>query len=163
MRALLKLLAIGGAAGAVAIAAPASAQYYPGYPYGYGYGYPYGGNVVGQVLNDVLGNGYRYGPSRQVAVNQCTGAAQARLGYSGGRVVGVSQVLPRGDGGFTIRGVAASGRYAYGYAAASPDLTWRCVTDLRGFVREVTLRQANYGYGYNYSPYDYSQFGYRRY
>lgn len=163
MTALMKLLAIGGAAGTIAIAAPASAQYYPGY--GYGYGYPYGGNVMGQVLNDVMGNGYPYGAAnREVAINQCTGAAQARLGYGGGRVLGISQVLPRGDGGFTIRGVAASGRYAYGYAAASPDLTWRCVTDLRGFVREVTLRPGNYGYGYNYSPWnDYSQFGYRRY
>jgi hypothetical protein len=160
MRVVSKLLAIGGAAGALAIAAPASAQYYPGYG-GYGYGYPYGGNVAG---------GYGYGPNRQVAVNQCASAAQARLGgyggyggYGGGRVLGISQILPRPDGGFTIRGVATSGRYGYA-APGQVDLTWRCVTDLRGYIREVTVRPG-YGYGSNYTPwnYDYSQFGYRRY
>ena len=79
----------------------------------------------------------------------------------------ISQVLPRPDGGMTVRGVATSGRYGYGYAGAGqPDLTWRCVTDLRGYIREVTLRPAApaYGYGTNYTPWnDYSQFGYRRY
>lgn len=158
MTALSKLLAGAGVIAATAIAAPASAQYYPGYG-GYGYGYPYG-----QVPID------GYGPGRQVAINQCSSAAQARLGgygayggYGGGRVLGVSQVLPRGDGGFTVRGVAASGGYGY---AGGPDLTWRCVTDVRGYIREVTLNRAapSYGYG-NYKPYDddFSEYGYRRY
>ena len=165
MTALSKLLAGAGAFAAIAVAAPASAQYYSnygGYP-GYGapgYGYPgYNGG---------------FGPNRQVAVNQCSAAAQARLGgygygdYGSGRVLGISQVLPRGDGGFTIRGVASSGRYGYAYGAAGqPDLTWRCVTDVRGFVREVSMNQAApaYGNGYNYSPYDddFSEYGYRRY
>ena len=49
MLAITKFLAGGVAIAALAGAAPAAAQYYPGYgsPYGYGYG----GNVVGQVIN----------------------------------------------------------------------------------------------------------------
>jgi hypothetical protein len=181
MAMITKLLAGGAALAAVASAAPAAAQYYPGY--GYGYGSPYGGNVVGQVLNDVLGSGYGgYGPNSQVVINACANAAQARLnggygynayGYGGGRVLGISHVDPHADGGITVRGVASSGRYAaYGYAGQSPvDLTWRCRTDARGFIRELTVNGAQYNDGYNgsygssYAPsnYDYSQYGYRRY
>jgi hypothetical protein len=184
MFAMTKLLAGGAALAALASAVPAAAQYYPGY----GYGSPYGGNVVGQVLNDVLGGGYGYGgygPNSQVVINECASAAQARLGgssvyngsgYGGGRVLGISHVDPHPDGGITVRGVASSGRYAaYGYGgsgAQSPvDLTWRCRTDARGFIRELTVNGAEYNNGYNggygsgYAPgnYDYSQYGYRRY
>src|SRR6185369_18025198 len=129
MRAISKLLAGGVAIAAVAVSAPAAAQYYPGY--GYGYGNAYGGNVIGQVLNDVLGNGYgNYGANSQVAVNQCAAAVQQRLnggygyngygnnsyGYSNGaRVLGISRVEPRSNGELLVRGVANSGRYAYGY------------------------------------------------
>ena len=152
MTALKFLLAGGAAAAALMTAAPASAQYYPGYGYpGYGYG---GGNVVGQVLNQVLGggygyNGYSYGANSQVAVNQCMGAVQQRLagysgygaygggyGYANGRVLGVSRVEPRSNGGLTVRGVASSGRYGYGNQA---DLTWKCKVDYRGFVSGVTV------------------------
>lgn len=166
MTALTKLLAGCGAMAALGVAAPASAQYYPGY--GYGYGSPYGGNVVGQVLNNVLGNGYGYGQNRQVVINQCAAAAQQRLGYNGGRVLGISQVSPRNDGGITVRGVASSGRYGaygYGYAQAQPDLTWRCRTDYRGYIRDLSVSRGSYGYSNGYSPWnnDYSQFGYRRY
>ena len=56
MRAITKILVGGVALTAVASAAPAAAQYYPGNRYGLRQ--QYGGNVVGQVLNDVLGNGY---------------------------------------------------------------------------------------------------------
>ena len=169
MTAITKILAGGAAIMALASAAPAAAQYYPGY----GYGNPYGGNGIGQVLNNVLGGGYGYGANSQVVVNQCASAVQARLGgyggygYGGGRVLGISQVSPRNDGGIAVRGVASSGRYAgYGYGAQTPDLTFRCRTDYRGFIREVTINRAQPGYGYgNYSPYnyDYSQYGYRRY
>ena len=175
MMAFTKVLVGGVAIAALASAAPAAAQYYPGYGYGYGYGNPYGGNVVGQVLNNVLGGGYGYGSqygygaNSQVAVNQCAAAVQARLsrssygyGYGGGyggRVLGISRVEPRGDGGLRIRGVATSG---YG---GRPDLTFSCKTDYRGFIRDVDLDRANGAYGYNrgYNPYDYSQYGYRRY
>lgn len=188
MVAITKLLAGGAALAALASAAPAAAQYYPGYGYGYGYGSPYGGNVVGQVVNDVLGGGYGYGgygPNSQIVVNQCATAAQMRLnggyntyGYAGGsvgaRVLGISHVDPHPDGGITVRGVASTGRYAAygygGYGAHPPvDLTWGCRTDARGFIRELTVSAAQYnygnngGYGSSYTPWDYSQYGYRRY
>jgi hypothetical protein len=179
MRAFTKFLVAGVAIVAVASAAPAAAQYYPGY----GYGNPYGGNVIGQVLNGVLGNGYgNYGANSQVAVNQCAAAVQQRLnggygyngygnnsyGYSNGaRVLGISRVEPRSNGELLVRGVANSGRYAYGYNGQGQiDLTWKCKVDYRGFIRDIDINRAqtNYGYG-NYTPYnnDYSQYGYRRY
>jgi hypothetical protein len=183
MRAITKFIAGGIAIGSLAAAAPAAAQYYPGYGYpgsGYGYGNPYGGNVIGQVLNGVLGNGYGYGTNNQVAVNQCAAAVQSRLsggyGYNaygngaGGRVLGISRVEPRSNGELLVRGVANSGRYAYGYnGQGQVDLTWKCKVDYRGFVRDIDINRAqtNYGYGNNngYSPYgnDYSEYGYRRY
>ena len=184
MLAITKFIAGGAGIAALANAAPATAQYYPGNGYpGYGYGSPHGGNVVGQVLNDVLGNGYgNYGANSQVAVNQCAAAVQQRLsggyGYNGygnvgGRVLGISRVEPRGNGELLVRGVANSGRYAgYGYNGQSQiDLTWKCRVDYRGFVRDIDINRAqtNYGYGSNqgYTPYsngnDYSQYGYHRY
>jgi hypothetical protein len=194
MKAITKFLAGGVAIAALASAAPAAAQYYPGYgsPYGYGYG----GNVVGQVINQVLGGGYGYngGMNSQAAVSQCVGAVQARLngGYGGGygnyggyngygsqyggygnaRVLGISRVEQRSNGGLTVRGVANSGRYAgaYGYnGQGQVDLTFKCKTDYRGFVTDVDVDRAQSNYGYNsYQPYsnygyDYSQYGYRRY
>ena len=180
MRAFTKFLAVGAGIAAVATAAPAAAQYYPGYGYP-GYGYGNSGNVIGQVLNDVLGNGYGYGANSQVATNQCAAAVQQRLnggyayngygynnGYnSGARVLGISRVEPRPNGEVLVRGVANSGRYAYGYnGQGQVDLTWKCKVDYRGFIRDIDINRAqtNYGYG-NYTPYsnDYSQYGYRRY
>ncbi|MEP6983613.1 MAG: hypothetical protein ABI853_08210 [Sphingomicrobium sp.] len=196
MRAGKMFLAGGVAIATLAIAAPAAAQYYPGYGYpgyGSGYGNPYGGNVAGQVLNQVLGGGYgngygNYGANSQVAVNQCAAAVQSRLngGYSGygyngygnaggARVLGISRVEQRSNGGLLVRGVANSGRYAgYGYngynnnGQARVDLTWKCKVDYRGFVSDIDINRAesNYGYTGGYSPYnsnDYSQYGYRRY
>jgi len=196
MLAITKFLAGGAAIAAVASAAPAAAQYYPGYgsPYGYGYG---NGGVVGQVINQVLGGGYGYNgyggaANSQAAVSQCVGAVQARLSgggyggysgygyngyqgaYGGGRVLGISRVEPRSNGGLTVRGVANSGRYAgaYGYNGQSQvDLTFKCKTDYRGLVTDVDIdrAQSNYGYNNGYQPYsnnygnDYSQYGYRRY
>ena len=196
MRAIKFVIAGGVAAAALMTAAPAAAQYYPGYgsPYGYGGG----GNVIGQVLNQVLGGGYgggygAYGGNNsQAAINQCAAAVQARLGggyggayggygynqygngYGGGRVLGVSRVERRSNGGLTVRGVASSGMNAgYGYGAqGAADLTFKCKTDYRGFVTAVDLDRARSAYGSNYSPYsngynsnpyDYSQYGYRRY
>jgi hypothetical protein len=192
MKAVMKILAGGVAAAALFSAAPAAAQYYPGTGYpGYG-----GGNVVGQVLGQVLGNGYgNYGVNSQAVVSQCVNAVQARLnggyagyaspygygnvnGYGQGRVLGISRVEPRSDGGLTVRGVANSGRggaYAYGGAyggQSQVDLTWKCRSDYRGYVYDVDVNaasRATYGQGYqNYAPYnggayDYSQYGYQRY
>ena len=63
MKAVTKILAGGVAIAALASAAPAAAQYYPGY------GYQNGGNVVGQVLNQVLG-GNQYGYGNQICLWQ---------------------------------------------------------------------------------------------
>jgi hypothetical protein len=64
MKAMTMILAGGFGLAALASAAPAAAQYYPGYP-APGYGYPgtgYNNNVVGQVLGQILGYGqYPYG------------------------------------------------------------------------------------------------------
>lgn len=151
MSTITKLLAGGASIAAFAVAAPAAAQYYPGY------GSPYGDPMAP----------YGYGANSQIVVNQCANAVQARLGYGAGRVLGISSVSPRADGGIAVRGVAASGRYGgYGYGAQAPDLTWRCRTGFRGEILELTINRAGYNYGYgNYSPwnYDYSQYGYRRY
>ena len=179
MKAVKFVLAGGVAAAALATAAPAAAQYYPN-PYGYGGT----GNVIGQVINQVLGGGYNsygnygYGVNSQAAVGQCVNAVQARLGgnygynaynYGGGRVLGISRVEPRSNGGLTIRGVANSGRTAaYGYNSnAQVDLTFRCRADYRGYITDVDIDRAQGSYGYNsytpYSQYDYSRYGYRRY
>ena len=83
MKAVTKILAGGVALAALASAAPAAAQYYPGY------GYRNGGNVVGQVLNQVLGgNQYGYGNQQyaygngvnsQAAVQRCAAAVEQRI------------------------------------------------------------------------------------
>jgi hypothetical protein len=154
MKAVTMFLAGGAGIAALATAAPAAAQFFPGFGAPFGYGAP-------RVNN-------------QVAISQCVNAVQARLGGgygAGGRVLGISRVEPRFDGTLSVRGVAASGRYGgYGYAQARPDLTWRCRTDPRGFVIDVnvSLAQPAYGgYGYGpqaYTPYNpYSAYGYVRY
>ena len=187
MKAITKVLAGGVVAAALLSAAPAAAQYYP-QPYGYGYNN--GANVIGQVLNQVLGGGaygaygynQGYGANSQVAINQCVNAVQARLSrsysgygygygaYGNARVLGISRVEPRSNGGLTIRGVASTGVSAgYGYnGQAVPDLTFRCRVDYRGYVSDVDLDRTTRNYGYTqqqYTPYnyDYSQYGYRRY
>lgn len=182
MKAVKMILAGGAVVAALVAAAPASAQYYPGNNYGYG-AMPYGNNGYGY-------NGYG-GVNSQAAIGQCTNAVQARLGvntgygyngygnrygngngngYGGGRVLGISRVEQRSNGGLTVRGVATTGRSAgYGYTPNSPvDLTFKCKTDFRGYVIDIDIQraQSNYGYNNGYTPYDnndYSQYGYRRY
>jgi len=135
-------------------AAPGIAQYY--LPYGYGNAYP--GYVGGS-------NGYA--ANRQLAINQCANAAQARLGsFGAARVLGITDARALPGGGAVVRGVASSGSYAYGYGMQAPvDLIWRCSTDFRGFVVNVSIDRANYARRYNDAPWtnDYSQFGYYRY
>ena len=145
MRAIANLLTGGAVIAAFAIGAPAAAQYYP--PYG---GYGYGG----------------YGMNSQALVGQCIGAVQGRLirhsyggygGYGSARVLGINQVSPRDDGGVHVRGVATSG-------SGAPDLRFDCRTDGRGFIRDIDIDRSYSAYGYSpYNPYDYSQYGYRRY
>jgi hypothetical protein len=187
MKAITKVLAGGVAIAALAGAAPAAAQYYPGYGYpGQGYGYPgQGYGYPGYGNGGVVGG---YGMNSQAAVNQCANAVQMRLnggyggydyngygyngyngGYGAGRVLGISRVEPRSNGGLTVRGVATSGRaLGYGYTPNSPvDLVWKCRTDYRGLIVDLDVEpaQRNYGSNYNYTPWnnDYSQYGYKRY
>jgi len=185
MRAITKFLAGGVAIAALACAAPAAAQYYPGYGYpGYGYGYPgygYGGGGIGQVINQVFGGGYGgyggYGYNvpggSQVAANQCSAAVQQRLGgygaygYAGAnRGIGIQSVEIRSNGGYKVRGVANAG----GYGGAAVQFT--CRTDPRGLVTDVDVNNGYYGQGYgnpyygsNYNnPYNpYAVYGYQRY
>lgn len=176
MTAFTKVLAGGVAIAALAAAAPASAQYYPGYG---------SGNIVGQIIGQVLGGGYGsgygtgyggygaygggYAGNSQAAVSQCVGAVQQRLsggyaynggynGYGNARVLGISRVEQRGGGGLTVRGVATSGAYGGGYAYGGAygaqqqpaDLTFRCRTDYRGLVTGVSVDRAQPAYGANY-------------
>ena len=134
MKAVSKILAGGVAMAALASAAPAAAQYYPGY------GQP---NVIGQVLNQVLGGGY--GVNSQAAVQRCAAAVEKRInyqykrgyagqgGYSGyggynpgynqgyaynqstARVLGVTSVERRSGNGLRVRGVATARARAVGY------------------------------------------------
>jgi hypothetical protein len=214
MTALKTMLAGGVALATLAIAAPASAQIFPGYghggdiigqviggvvggygsPYGgygppYGYGSPYGGYGsygYGAPYGGGYGPQYGYGrsaPTNQYAVGLCMGAVQQRLDssyarsqYSGGaRVLGVSDVEQRSNGGTLVSGVANSGRSGtYGYNGGQPpvDLTFTCKTDASGRVSSIEIGQASAaadGYignpGPVPSPYaqDYSEYGYRRY
>ncbi len=137
MKAVSKILAGGVAIAALASAAPAAAQYYPGYGNG--------GNVIGQVLNQVLGGsqygyGNQYGVNSQAAVQRCAAAVEQRInrdygyrsgGYSGyggyggyannsyaggsARVLGVISVERRSNNGLRVRGVATANAYASGY------------------------------------------------
>lgn len=166
MLALTKILAGGVVASALFAAAPAAAQYYPGGGYstgvtigvgtpGYGYGYS-NGYQNGYGYSDNFG----YGVNQQAMVSQCTAAVQARLagaggygyGYSyGGRVLGISRVEPRGNGGLTVRGVASS------TGSSRPDLTFRCRTDGSGYITSVDVQNATSAYGN--SPYGDAPYG----
>jgi hypothetical protein len=147
MRIFSKFLAGGLGFAAIAAAAPASAQYSP-------YGYDYGA----------------YGVNTGYAAQQCTSAVQSRLynrtgisgilgsllganTYSTARVLNVTQVVPRGNT-IRVRGLATSGRYAsngygpYGVGAYGamgygyqPDLSFSCVVDYRGFIRDVDINR----------------------
>lgn len=172
---------------------------------GSGYGSGYGYNN-GYAQNNPFA---RYGSAGQYAINQCMGAVQQRLNagyggngysqgygyngyqqqqYGGARVLGVSDIERRSNGGLSVRGVANSGRNAaYGYnggygggyggsyggynSQGQVDLTFKCKTDASGYIVDIDIDQATSAYGYSnqqqprYTPYnqDYSQYGYRRY
>jgi hypothetical protein len=183
MKAITKFLSGGVAIAALATAAPAAAQYFPGYgtPYpnaypGYGYpgsGYGYG---AGGPMGGYGGYGYNVPGGSQVAANQCSAAVQQRLGgYGGngygygpaiGRVLGIDSIEIRSGGGYRVRGTAAANGYAYGGGA----IRFSCRTDPRGYVVDVDFNNRQYGNGYygnGYygSNYDnpYSAYGYQRY
>ena len=156
-------------------------------PNPYGYGQPYGYNQYGN--NQYGNNQYGYGVNSQAVIGQCASAVQMRLnggyggygggygyngyGNAGGRVLGISRIEQRENGGLVVRGVASSGRYGgygYGQAQAQPDLVWSCRTDFRGAIVDINVNAAQRTRGgyYNnndYTPWnnDYSQYGYQRY
>ncbi len=153
MKLMTKMFAGGVGLAAIAAAAPAAAQYYPGYsnPYAYSqYGYGYNNTATAQ--------------------QRCTAAVQSRLynrssigGILGailgsnttGRVVAVTRVTPNRSG-VRVRGLASSGRYAYnsygpygvgaygslgyGYNQAA-DLSFKCDVDYRGYVRDIDINR----------------------
>jgi hypothetical protein len=187
MKAVMKILAGGVGIAALASAAPAAAQYYPGYGYG-------SGNVLGQVINQVLGGGqygYGYRMNSQVAVQRCAAAVEQRInrdygygsngygyggyggygyggyggyggynGYAAGnaRVLGVTRVEPRSNGGLRVRGVATANAYASGYGnpygggyggyggystyggyGQQGELSFKCNIDYRGYITDIDL------------------------
>lgn len=209
----IRMMIGGGAALAatLALAAPASAQYYP-QPYPQPYSQPQQQGVVGAIINSITGYGrypqgnYGYERSGQrSAISQCAAATEARLnggyrgqngyGYQNGygqngyghhngygqngygqnayaqggaRVLGITNVEQRGNGGLRVTGVATSGRgYAYGNqgyggqgygnqpyggqpygnaygqgaygAQAQADLRFTCRVNLRGQVSDVKI------------------------
>ena len=143
MTMMSKILVGGAGLAALAAAAPSAAQYRYGYaqPYGYGYGQQYG---------------YGYRTNTNVAAQQCTAAVQNRLytrnglggilgslvgSYgSGGRVLSITRVDPNRSY-VRVRGLASSGRTAYGYGYGYPDLSFRCDVDYRGYVRDVDINR----------------------
>ena len=143
MTMMTKILA--GAAGlaAIATAAPSAAQYYQTQPYGHGYGYRY--------------NNYGYRMNANAAVQQCTSAVQNRLYSRGGaggilgalvgsygsagRVLSVTRVDPNRSS-VRVRGLASSGRYAYGYGGyGAADLSFKCDVDYRGYIRDIDINR----------------------
>lgn len=183
MKAITMFLAGGAAIAALAGAAPASAQVYPGYGYP-GYGAP-GYGAPGYGYPGYGGYGYNVPGGSRVAASQCTAAVQQRLGGgyggygyaygggAGGRVLGITSVEIRSDGGYRVRGTATQGAYGYGGGA----IGFTCRTDPRGFVTGVAFNNGYnnrypgngyYGNGYYGSNYadpnnPYSVYGYSRY
>ncbi|HET7708706.1 MAG TPA: hypothetical protein VFK50_04125 [Sphingomicrobium sp.] len=147
-----KMLAGAAGVAALAVAAPAAAQYYPGYSYGAPYGNAYG----------------YYANNPQMLAQQCSAAVQQRLAYRGnsgsilgalfgvntatqGRVLTVTRVTPNRSA-VRVRGLATSGRQmaynpygvgaygAYGYSY-QPDLSFKCDIDYRGVIRDIDINR----------------------
>ncbi len=155
-----------GSAGlaALAAAAPSVAQYRYAQPYSYsnqqaygqyGYAQPYGYSNQQAYGQYGYGQQYGYGMNTNAATQQCMAAVQSRLysrnGLGGilgsligsygstGRVVSITRVDPNRSY-VRVRGLASSGRTAYGYGNYA-DLSFRCDVDYRGGVRNVDIRR----------------------
>lgn len=188
-----KTIAIGtaGLALTLAAAAPASAQYGYQQPQGGVVGAIVNAVTGGGYGQYPMGNyGYQQTSQRQL-VQQCAVAAEQRLagsyrgqgygayngnpygqqayGYqnqSGARVLGITSVERRGNGGLRVRGVATSGAYAQqgygqqgygqqryqnGYnAGGQADLSFNCRVNARGQVTDVTIARNNVRYNRGY-------------
>lgn len=185
-----KNIAIGTAGLALTLAAatPAAAQYYPQQQGGGVIGAIVNA-VTGGYGQYPMGNyGYQQVSQRQL-VQQCAVAAEQRLngayrsqgygGYNGGaygqqaygyqnqggaRVLGVTSVEQRANGGLRVRGVATSGAYAQqGYAQQGyygqqqayavnnqADLSFNCRVNARGQVTDVNVTRNNMRYTRGY-------------
>ena len=184
----LKTIAIGTAGLALTLAAagPAAAQgYYPQQQGGVV------GAIVNAVTGGGYGQypmgnyGYNQVSQRQL-VQQCAVAAEQRLGatyrgqgyggyngqaygqqgygyqnQSGARVLGITSVEQRGNGGLRVRGVATSGAYVQqgyrqqgyqnGYnAAGQADLSFSCRVNARGQITDVNIARNNVRYTRGY-------------
>ena len=185
MKAVSKILLSGAGLAALASAAPAAAQY-PGYGYGYGY---QNNNVVGSILNSILG-GRSYAQNDRYAIDMCVRATEARLngyqggygynygtyggygnngyvnGYNGARVVSITHVQRRSNGGLKVYGLATAGynsRYGggyggyggynngygsynngYGYNGYSAQLRFNCKINYAGQVTDVDIDRRRY-------------------
>ena len=196
MKAVSKILLGGAAVAAMTAAAPAAAQYgYPGYGGAYpNYGYGNQGGVIGSILNQILG-GRSYGQNDRYAVEQCVRAVEYRINtrgfdneggrygqygygygynngyrnYNGARVLNVTEVRRRSNGGLKVIGYATSGNNAgygqygnpygggyggqygggYGYNGAAADAVFDCTIDRYGRITDI---DANRRYAGNY-PY----------
>jgi len=186
--------AIVGSAGlamTLAAAAPATAQYYPQQQQ-----QQQQGGVLGAIINSVTG-GYGQADQRTL-VAQCAAAAEQRLnggyrgqgygGYNGGyqnsygyqnvqaraRVVGITSVERRGNGGLRVSGVASTGQQAYapqgynqgynqgygnqgygnqgygnqayGYGNQQADVRFTCRVNSRGQVTDVNINPIQQAY-----------------
>ena len=149
---MMKLFA--GAAGLAAIAAatPAAAQWGYANPYANPYGQAYGYNSNLTAMATQQCSAAVQNRLHRRSSNGVTGIVGALLGantMSTGRVLAVTQVVPRGST-VRVRGLATSGRStgygpygvgaygALGYAD-QPDLSFKCDVDYRGFVRDVDI------------------------
>jgi len=151
---MMKLFA--GAAGLAAIAAatPAAAQWGYANPYANPYGNAYGYNANLTAMATQRCSAAVQNRLYRRTSNGVTGVVGALLGantMSSGRVLAVTQVVPRGST-VRVRGVATSGRSAgYGpYGAGAygalgysyqPDLSFKCDVDYRGYVRDVDINR----------------------
>ena len=198
MSAFSKIMtSVAGLAAMTVVAAPAAAQSYP-------YGGSQSGGVVGAIINSVIGGGYGQYPQgnygygqvdQRSLVNQCAAATEQRLnaayrgqgygyqnGYAtqgGGRVVGITRIERRSNGGLKVSGLATSGAYAgqgygnqgygnqygnQGYGSpygnngyqnaygvnAQADLSFSCKVDARGRVTDVRLQRNQMAYNRGY-------------
>ena len=163
---------------------------YPGYP-GYGNQYGYGqGGVLGTILDSILG-GRSYGQNDRYAVEQCVRAVEHRINtrgfdnergrfpqygygygynnqyrnYQGARVLSVTEVQRRSNGGLKVIGLATTGmggpgygygnqgygydQYGYGQYGyqMQADARFDCTIDRYGRITDIDAkRNRNYGY-----------------
>jgi len=115
------------------------------------------GQYRGQGYGAYNGNGYQNGYGQQGYSQR--GYGQQGYGYqnqSGGRVLGVTSVERRSNGGLRVRGVATSGAYGQqgyqnGYGAnGQADLSFNCKVNARGQVTDVNFTRNNGGYSRGY-------------